>query len=70
LSDAGAKIIPAFGIASPQFGKGTSWYGVALPIIFVVGRDGVIRHRFSLQNYQDRPEIDTILDALRKEAGG
>jgi len=70
LSDANAEIIPAFGIANPQFAKGSSWYGVALPIIFVVGPDGVIRHRFSLRNYQDRPEADTILDVLRKDAQG
>lgn len=70
LSDAKADIIPAFGIANPQFPKGSSWYGVALPIIFVVGKDGVIRHRFSLRNYQDRPEADTILDVLRKDAKG
>ena len=70
MSDDRAEIIPAFGIANPQFSKGSSWYGVALPIIFVVGRDGVIRHRFSLENYQERPEVDVILDVLRKDTGG
>lgn len=70
LSDAKAEIIPAFGIANPQFAKGSSWYGVALPIIFVVDKDGTIRHRFSLRNYRDRPEADTILDVLRKDAKG
>ena len=70
MSDDRAEIIPAFGIANPQFAKGSSWYGVALPIIFVVGRDGVIRHRFSLENYQERPEVDVILDVLRKDSGG
>ena len=70
MSDDRAEIIPAFGIANPQFAKGSSWYGVALPIVFVVGGDGIIRHRFSLQNYQERPEVDVILDALRKDTGG
>ena len=70
LSDAKAEIIPAFGIANPQFPKGSSWYGVALPIVFVVGKDGVIRHRFSSRNYRSRPEVDTILDVLRKDAQG
>jgi hypothetical protein len=44
--------------------------GVALPVIFVVGNDSVIRHCFSQRNYQDRPEVDTILDVLRKDAQG
>ena len=70
MSDDRAEIIPAFGIANPQFAKGSSWYGVALPIIFVVGRGGVIQHRFSLQNYQERSEVDVILDVLRKDSGG
>ncbi|MFT5489018.1 MAG: hypothetical protein ACI9JL_000841 [Paracoccaceae bacterium] len=30
----------------------------------------MIRHRFSIRNYQDRPEADTILDVLRKDAKG
>jgi len=43
---------------------------VALPIIFVVGKDGTIQHRFSLRNYQDRPEADTILQILRRDTKG
>ena len=70
LSDAKAEIIPAFGIANPQFAKGSSWYGVALPIIFVVDKSGTIRHRFSLRSYRDRPEVDVILDTLKKDAKG
>ena len=70
LSDAKAKIIPAFGITNPQFPKSSSWYGIALPIIFVVDANGVIRHRFSTRNYRNRPEVDVILDILRKETKG
>ena len=70
LSDVKADIIPAFGITNPQFKKGSSWYGVALPIIFVVDKDGTIQHRFSLRNYQDRTEADTILQILRRDSVG
>lgn len=62
-----AQIIPAFGIANPQFKKPSPWYGISLPIIFVIDKGGVIRHRFSLRTYRDRPEIDVILDTLRKD---
>jgi hypothetical protein len=34
----------------------------------VIDKGGVIRHRFSLRTYRDRPEIDVILDTLRKDA--
>lgn len=70
LSDAGAEIIPAFGLANPQFKKGSAWYGVALPIIFVTGPDGVIRHRFSGADKTQRVPPETILDILKKEAAG
>ena len=47
LSDAKADIIPAFGIANPQFAKGSSWFGVALPVIFVVGNDVIKLRNFT-----------------------
>ena len=39
-------------------------------MIFVIDAEGVIRHRFSETNYQSRPDVDVILDILRKEAAG
>lgn len=68
LSDADAKIIPDFGLANPQFKKGSPWYGVALPIIFVVDPDGTIRHRFSRTDYRERVDPDLILGILKKDA--
>ena len=70
LSDAKAEIIPAFGVANPQFPKSSPWYGVAIPIMFVAGPDGVVRHRFSQSNYRDRVDIDVILGILRKGGAG
>ena len=48
----------------------SSWCGVVLPIIFVVDKEGVIRHRFSKRDYSNRPEVDVILDVLKGEAKG
>tara|TARA_R110000787_G_scaffold125271_2_gene236414 strand:+ start:711 stop:830 length:120 start_codon:yes stop_codon:yes gene_type:complete len=39
-------------------------------MIFVVDEKGVVRHRFSESDYSDRPDVDVVLDVLRKEAGG
>lgn len=69
LSDAQARIIPAFGVENDRFPKGSSWYGVAHPIIIVADADGIVRHRFSKRNYRDRPDVDAVLDVLRKAAG-
>jgi len=70
LSDADTKIIPAFGLINEQFARGTAWYGVAHPMIFVVDEKGVVRHRFSERDYASRPDVDVVLEVLRKEAGG
>ncbi len=69
LSDAEAKIIPAFGIANEQFAPGTAWYGVAHPLTMVIDPKGVIRHRFSGPDYTDRIDVDVVLGILRKETG-
>jgi len=70
LSDPKSAIIGAFGLIDGSVPAGSSWYGFAHPITFVVDPDGVIRHRFSEANYQDRPDVDVILEILRKETAG
>ncbi len=70
LSDAKAEIIPAFGLANPQFAKDSPWYGVALPMILVVDPSGTIRRRFSTESHRTPPDIDVILSVLKRDAGG
>lgn len=70
LSDSGSEIIPAFGLLNESFPPGSRWRGIAHPMTVVVDAEGVVRHRFSERRYQDRPGIDSILDVLRREAGG
>ncbi len=47
------------------FKKGTGFE----EIVDQMSEAGVIRHRFALEKYQARPEIDRVLEALRKDAG-
>ena len=70
LSDRKSAIIKAFGLLDGSVPETSNWHGFALPLIFVIDADGVIRHRFSETNYQQRPEVDVILDVLRKEEKG
>ena len=39
-------------------------------MIFVVDEKGVVRHRFYERDYSDRPDVDVVLEVLRREAGG
>lgn len=68
LSDPKSQIIGAFGLIDDSIPRDNEWYGFAHPMIFAVDPKGMIRHRFSEPNYQKRPDINVILDILRKDA--
>jgi peroxiredoxin len=70
LSDPKSSIIGAFGLIDGSVPADSKWYGFAHPMIFVIDSKGVVRHRFSETNYQNRPDVEVILDILRKEAKG
>jgi len=70
LSDPKSAIIGAFGLIDGSVPAGSDWYGFAHPMIFVVDPKGVIRRRFSEPNYQQRPDVDVILEILQKETKG
>ena len=66
LSDPKSEIIRAFGLLNEAYPPGSFAHGVPYPIIFVIDAEGVVRHRFSEDSYRDRPEIDLVLDAVKK----
>ena len=70
VSDGRREIVPAFGVGDERYGRTSPWHGVARPIIFVVDASGIVRHRFSGPDYQSRPDVDAVLAALKREAGG
>lgn len=70
LADPDSRIIGNFGLIDESAPADSSWSGFAHPIIFVVDRGGVVKHRFSEANYQNRPAVDVILEILREGAKG
>jgi peroxiredoxin len=67
LADPKSEIIRAFGLLNESYPPGHFAHGVPYPMIFVTDAAGIVRHRFSEEAYQQRPEIDLVLDAIRKE---
>ena len=63
LSDKGSAIIRAFGLINEE-AAGKPWYGIAHPMIVVLDAAGIVRHRFSMRDYTDRPDADAVLGAL------
>lgn len=70
LSDPDSALIEAFGLLDNSVPATSKWHGYAHPVIFAVGPDGIVRRRFSEENYQQRPDVNMILDILRKAAEG
>lgn len=68
LSDPKSEIIGAFGLLNETYPPGSFAHGVPYPIIFVLDAEGIVRQRFSEESYRDRPEIDLVLDAIKKGA--
>lgn len=63
LADSNTEIIEAFDVLN----DGSSFHsGIAHPIIFVTDPKGVITHRFSGFDYSSRPDVDDVLDAIKK----
>lgn len=65
LADEKSAIIRAFGVIDERYPAGSTWHGLARPIIFAIDPGGIITHRFSSRDYRDRPDVDTVLKALR-----
>jgi peroxiredoxin len=66
LSDVDSRTIDAYGVRATQAPPESS--GFALHATFVVDRDGVIRTKLFQLSYQERPAIETLIDALKAAA--
>lgn len=70
LCDPGSVVIDRWGLRDPQYGKDSFAYGVPRPIIFVIGRDGVITSKLYEETYTKRPPVRLVVETLDKIAKG
>ena len=68
LSDPGSVVIDRWALRDPQYAQGSFAYGVPRPIIFVIGRDGVIKSKLYEDTYTKRPLVRVVLETLDKTA--
>lgn len=64
LADEGSRIIRAFDLLDAAPPQGSRWYGIAKPMIVALDADGVVTHRFSTEDFRDRPDFDAVMEAL------
>jgi peroxiredoxin len=60
LSDPASAVIGRYGLLNPD-GR-----GLPHPTVFVIDRDGVVRWRFTEENYRVRATNEAILSALAR----
>ena len=63
LSDPGSKTIDSYGLRDKEATGRTS--GIPYPGIYVIGRDGIIRAKLFNEGYEERPETEAIVRALK-----
>lgn len=60
ISDVDSQIIKAFDIMNESYLPGTSYYGVAYPAIYVIGRDGLVLDKFYNEDSSKRPNVAEV----------
>lgn len=66
LSDPKGAINLSLGIRDEQYPLGTKAYGVPRPTLYVIDRLGTVRLRYMEPTYKTRPNLDAVLDDVRR----
>jgi peroxiredoxin len=64
LSDKGSITIDAWAMRDPQYKPDSIAFGVPMPGIFIIARDGVVRAKLAEQGYKTRPPLDAVLASI------
>ena len=66
LADTDGAVVESLGIRDPAYGPDSDAFGVPQPVIFVLDRHQVVRAKFAEPGYRNRPDLDRVLDELRR----
>jgi len=64
LHDEATRHVTAYGILNPDYAPGHFAYGIPLPGILVISREGVILKKYAEEDYRVRPDFDLVLEAV------
>ena len=67
-SDVGSAVIRDLGLRNETMTKGTRFYGVPWPGVFLLDADGRVLAKFAEADYRERPANETLLEAARQAA--
>ena len=64
LSDPKSEVIDLYKLRDPQYPPGSRAYGVPRPIIFVLGKNVVIKAKLYEESYKVRPPVALVISTL------
>jgi len=66
LQDENAQHVNALGIRDLDYPPGSNAYGIPYPGMFWVGIDGLVRAKFAVPGFRDRPPLDEVHKTISK----
>ena len=69
LSDQDVAHVNAFGIRNEEYGPGHAGYGIPHPGVIYVDAQQVVRLKFAIPGYRQRPPMAEILAAVEASVG-
>lgn len=64
IPDAKSEIIKAFGLFNTNYQPGTTYYGIAHPAIYIIGKDGLILDKIFDQDFKVRATVSDVRTKL------
>ena len=68
LQDVDAQHVTAFGVRNEDYAEGHRAYGIPHPGILWIDASGVVRGKFAVPGYRQRPPLEEIVAVLRTGA--
>ena len=69
LHDEEVMHFEAYGVRDEHYGPGESGYGVPRPGIIFITPDGIVRAKFALPGFRNRPSLPEIYDSIAAAQG-
>ena len=61
LADPDGAVVERMGIRDLQYSNGSKAFGVARPMVFIIGPDMKIARKYAEESYRERPDLNRIL---------
>ena len=69
LQDVDAVHFKAYGVLNTDYSPGDRGYGIPLPGILYINREGTVELKFAVPGYRQRPPLEAVFAAIQEQQG-